>query len=321
MTALPCPFCGFTPTVYTYSVVCGNCDAETSSREAWNRRAQHTAPPSGSVGEDVVERVAKAMRRAFDLGQQYWQDADSESYKANKRAGEWLEKFRTLNDETLAALTAAAVAAPAGELCAFYATPTDKVSEDGMHTLYTITNAPTPVTDFNLYTAPFAPAGVSPSAAQGWRLLEVGERVQQGDELYSAPRWRKTGPGDYGLVISPSHIPFRRRFATPEAAQEGGKAVAWRVRWGTTVGLFTHLPTSRVGENGCTEVTPLYTTPQDDRPAREGDAALRRAGGILSNLAFNLAQEPALSASWRANLDDARKAWDAALASTAEPDK
>ena len=44
-----------------------------------------------------------AMRRAYALGQTYFQQADSESYSQNKKADETTAKFNTLLRETLAA--------------------------------------------------------------------------------------------------------------------------------------------------------------------------------------------------------------------------
>jgi len=55
---------------------------------------------------DSTEIVGKALGRAFSLGQTYWQQADSESYKQNKKAGETQEKYEALRTETLATLAA-----------------------------------------------------------------------------------------------------------------------------------------------------------------------------------------------------------------------
>lgn len=53
------------------------------------------------------ERIHKALDIAFLLGQQYWQQADSESYKQNKLTAGTQEKFDTLVAETRALLAAA----------------------------------------------------------------------------------------------------------------------------------------------------------------------------------------------------------------------
>jgi hypothetical protein len=56
--------------------------------------------------------LEKALRRAFALGQDYWADADSESYSANRRADDHRQKFETLVSETLASLAAQPQAEP-----------------------------------------------------------------------------------------------------------------------------------------------------------------------------------------------------------------
>lgn len=59
-------------------------------------------PQSG----DIAETLAKALRRAYSLGQRYWQQADSESYAENRRAGETNSKFEALIEEARQALFA-----------------------------------------------------------------------------------------------------------------------------------------------------------------------------------------------------------------------
>ncbi len=49
--------------------------------------------------EDLADIVSKAMRKAFQLGQRYWQQADSEYMSQWKKADETQEKFETLVDE------------------------------------------------------------------------------------------------------------------------------------------------------------------------------------------------------------------------------
>ncbi|MBT2299207.1 hypothetical protein J7E70_01895 [Variovorax paradoxus] len=55
---------------------------------AWQRREQSP--------------VEKALRRAYSLGQTYWQQADSESYSQNKKSDETAAKFEALVSETIA---------------------------------------------------------------------------------------------------------------------------------------------------------------------------------------------------------------------------
>lgn len=54
--------------------------------------------------EDLQDVVSKALCRAWQLGQDYWAQADSESYSQNKRADETHKKFMTLIDTTLEAM-------------------------------------------------------------------------------------------------------------------------------------------------------------------------------------------------------------------------
>ena len=67
------------------------------------------APVEPSVrphGGEIAETLAKALRRAYHLGQTYWQQADSESYAQNRRADETQRKFEALASETRDALFA-----------------------------------------------------------------------------------------------------------------------------------------------------------------------------------------------------------------------
>ena len=53
----------------------------------------------------VAFDVQKALRRAYHLGQNYWADADSESYAANKRSDKHRQNFDELCEEALAYTT------------------------------------------------------------------------------------------------------------------------------------------------------------------------------------------------------------------------
>jgi hypothetical protein len=48
---------------------------------------------------DLQDRISKAMRQAWDLGQLYWQQADSDSYLQNSKADETYKKFEALVEE------------------------------------------------------------------------------------------------------------------------------------------------------------------------------------------------------------------------------
>lgn len=60
--------------------------------------------------------MAKAMRRAYHLGQTYWQQADSESLSQQRKSDETQAKFDRLLTETVAALAAPGTAAAAAGL-------------------------------------------------------------------------------------------------------------------------------------------------------------------------------------------------------------
>lgn len=56
----------------------------------------------------MSDALRKALHRAFSLGQTYWQQADSESYKQNAKSAETLQKFNELVEATAAAVAAEA---------------------------------------------------------------------------------------------------------------------------------------------------------------------------------------------------------------------
>jgi len=67
--------------------------------------ASGKAPASGEGGNGSFDEfVSKALRRAFQLGQTYWQQADSEYLSQNRRADETYARFVALVDETRTAL-------------------------------------------------------------------------------------------------------------------------------------------------------------------------------------------------------------------------
>lgn len=72
-----------------------------------------TTTTSGGAA-DLPAMVSKALREAYNLGQRYWQQADSEYISQHKKADDTRAKFLTLVEETCAALAAGqATAAPA----------------------------------------------------------------------------------------------------------------------------------------------------------------------------------------------------------------
>ena len=56
--------------------------------------------------EDRADVVSKALRKAWQLGQTYWQQADSEYTSQHRKADETQAKFQALVDETRAAILA-----------------------------------------------------------------------------------------------------------------------------------------------------------------------------------------------------------------------
>ena len=55
--------------------------------------------------EGAADIATIAMRKAWQLGQAYWQQADSDSYKQNAKSGETQNMFLELVDETRAEIT------------------------------------------------------------------------------------------------------------------------------------------------------------------------------------------------------------------------
>ena len=83
----------------------------------WNaamRSAKQAAPASPEqVQAPMVEKVRAAMKRAYCLGQTYWQQADSEYASQHKKADVTAGRFIELTDEICAQLAAPSVAATA----------------------------------------------------------------------------------------------------------------------------------------------------------------------------------------------------------------
>ena len=54
--------------------------------------------------EDTIDMVTKAMRVSWQLGQTYWQQADSDSVRQQNKAHETMDKFSRLIDDTIDSL-------------------------------------------------------------------------------------------------------------------------------------------------------------------------------------------------------------------------
>jgi hypothetical protein len=63
-----------------------------------------TSKLGADMTDDTIDAVSKALRRAWQLGQTYWQQADSDSYKQQDKSDETRKKFEALVDETRAIL-------------------------------------------------------------------------------------------------------------------------------------------------------------------------------------------------------------------------
>ena len=67
-----------------------------------------TTNTNAALAEDLQDTVSIALRRAWQLGQTYWQQADSEYTSQHRKADETQGKFDALVEETRAALASAA---------------------------------------------------------------------------------------------------------------------------------------------------------------------------------------------------------------------
>ena len=65
-----------------------------------------TTTTTTSGAADLLAMVSKALREAYNLGQRYWQQADSEYISQHKKADDTRAKFLALAEETCAALAA-----------------------------------------------------------------------------------------------------------------------------------------------------------------------------------------------------------------------
>lgn len=80
-------------------------DVPTNGVAAVATKGKADSPITAPVVPLTDELITKALRRAFSLGQTYWQQADSDSYKQNAKSDETRQKFETLIAETLNGIT------------------------------------------------------------------------------------------------------------------------------------------------------------------------------------------------------------------------
>lgn len=79
---------------------------KTERASGWVTVELVPASPVSPVGaEDVQDLVSKAMRKAWQLGQTYWQQADSEFLSQQAKSDATQAKFHELVDETRAAIS------------------------------------------------------------------------------------------------------------------------------------------------------------------------------------------------------------------------
>lgn len=64
--------------------------------------------------DDIIDAISKALRRAFQLGQTYWQQAYSESWTQQAKSDGTQKKFEALIDETRALLSSSTPAVDKG---------------------------------------------------------------------------------------------------------------------------------------------------------------------------------------------------------------
>ena len=76
----------------------------TTAEIIWGIKAELAEAKKDAPNEDLQGIVSKALRRAWKLGQDYWAQADSESYKQNKKADDTYAKFQYLVHDTLEAM-------------------------------------------------------------------------------------------------------------------------------------------------------------------------------------------------------------------------
>lgn len=65
-----------------------------------------TPQASAAVPEDAIDAVSKAMTKAWQLGQDYWRQADGDTQAEWDESGHTEVRFQTLLDETTSMLAA-----------------------------------------------------------------------------------------------------------------------------------------------------------------------------------------------------------------------
>ena len=150
----------------------------------------NTTPTSGAA--DLLAMVSKALREAYNLGQRYWQQADSEYISQHKKADDTRAKFLALVEETCATLAAGqATAAPAQPAA-------QQGAADGFFLL--LPQRPKP-------EAPAGTAGLDWAAYSGAQMLAFGRDCS--DAAIAAIRTEQPAPATQQAGIPGNFITHR----------------------------------------------------------------------------------------------------------------
>lgn len=123
---------------------------------------------------ELNEQLSKALRRAYNLGQTYWQQADSESYSQNKKSYETAARFEAMVAETLAEVTPAPQAAPSEPVALLTVTKAD----GGRLALEYVPMSVLPPGEYELHTTP-APAQRAEGDARDAALEEAAKICEE----------------------------------------------------------------------------------------------------------------------------------------------
>lgn len=80
------------------------CACDCGLEEALALPITPSQPVTVTLTDDQADAVSMALRRAWQLGQTYWQQADSDYISQHKKSEETQRKFEKLCDDTIAAL-------------------------------------------------------------------------------------------------------------------------------------------------------------------------------------------------------------------------
>lgn len=87
-----------------YEQLCDSPDMSVPLQQQPEPLYLHPPQDSATVPDDVIDAVSKALRKAWQLGQTYWHQADHEFASYHRKADETQAKFDALLEETSAML-------------------------------------------------------------------------------------------------------------------------------------------------------------------------------------------------------------------------